>query len=304
MAEDGFEGVARTLCALPPEDFVAARDAAARTARAEGDKPLATRIGALRRPTVSAWLTNLLRQESPEVLEALVGLGAELRQAQADLDGEDLRRLAAQRHQLVAALTGQVRRLARHHGRTVERTTLTEVEETLTAALADEQAGAQVLSGLLTHPLRHVGFGPVVPGADAVAPRLRLALSSKDPGKKPARRGHTSEAADRRAEHKAAAEAAAREAEAARELARRVEAADHDLQQAGTELDAAEAAEAAAGARRDEATHRVRELRERLNDAERCVAERALDVRTAGKQLSHARAALAKAERRAEDVRR
>lgn len=286
MAEDSFEGIARTLCALPPENFVAARDAAVRTARAGGDRPLATRLGALRRPTVSAWLTNLLRQESPEVLEALVGLGAELRQAQAELDGDDLRRLAAQRHQLVAALTGQVRHLARRHHRTVDRTALTEVEETLTAALADEAAGAQVLSGRLERPLRHVGFG--MPGEGApdsgrrssggAAPRLQVATPPRA-----------------RAKDVKAAEAERRAAQQRAERRRAVEAADRAVEQAQQHLEEEQGRLTEAESARADATARVRELEDLLRDAQRCTAERELDVRSASGALDRADDVLAQA---------
>src|SRR5690606_1078829 len=48
--------VAAQLYALPPEQFVAARNGAAKQATG----PAARHIKALRRPTVSAWLVNLL----------------------------------------------------------------------------------------------------------------------------------------------------------------------------------------------------------------------------------------------------
>src|SRR2546430_16179668 len=53
------------LYELPPEKFIAARDEAADAARRAGDRATATAIGKLRRPTVAAWLVNLLARRAP-----------------------------------------------------------------------------------------------------------------------------------------------------------------------------------------------------------------------------------------------
>jgi len=55
-----LEQVADELYALAPAAFTAARDEQASQARASGDADLAGAIKKLRRPTVSAWLVNLL----------------------------------------------------------------------------------------------------------------------------------------------------------------------------------------------------------------------------------------------------
>ena len=101
---------AADLYQLPPEDFTAARDAAAAQARADGDRSAATGLKALRRPSVAAWLVNRLAASEAELLASLLALGPELARAQAAGSGEVLRELSAQRRSLVDAVTSRVRR--------------------------------------------------------------------------------------------------------------------------------------------------------------------------------------------------
>ena len=70
------------LYSLPPEQFVAARDEAVADARLAGDRLMATEIAALRRPTVAAWLVNVLVRQRPELVDELFELGESLRAAQ------------------------------------------------------------------------------------------------------------------------------------------------------------------------------------------------------------------------------
>src|SRR2546429_5055100 len=94
------------LYELPPEKFIAAREEAAEAARRAGDRATATAIGKLRRPTVAAWLVNLLSRRAPDLLGELLALGDALRTAQHDLRGDEMRELSIQRR---AAIGGLVR---------------------------------------------------------------------------------------------------------------------------------------------------------------------------------------------------
>lgn len=89
-----LDAVADELYGLRPEDFTAARAARVAAARTAGDRALAERIGKLRRPSLSAWASNLLVREQPEQIEPLLKLGEALRQAHQDLDGAQLRALS------------------------------------------------------------------------------------------------------------------------------------------------------------------------------------------------------------------
>lgn len=96
------------LYALPPEEFVSARNQAARSA---SDDAEATALRVLKKPTKAAALANLLAREDPDRAAALVDLGAGLREAQRNLDGDRLRSLSRQRRELVQELRKQVRTL-------------------------------------------------------------------------------------------------------------------------------------------------------------------------------------------------
>src|SRR4051794_14104075 len=56
------------LYAGPPEDFVAARDALAKSLRAQRDRAGATFVKSLRRPSPAAWALNQLHTAAPDVL--------------------------------------------------------------------------------------------------------------------------------------------------------------------------------------------------------------------------------------------
>ena len=222
------------LYALPPEEFTAARDAAARQAR-DQDRALAAALKALRRPTVPAWLVNVLVRREPALVGQLLELGAGLAEAQRAGQGDALRALGDQRRALVEAVTDRAVALG---GRPVTAAVRAEVAGTLEAALADGPSGAAVRSGRLTRALSYAGFGGV-DLADAVADALPDGVGAAAPGPGPDRGRATrqeevaeqevvAQAASERVEQavveQAAAEREASEREASeREAARRAQ---------------------------------------------------------------------------------
>lgn len=162
------------LYGLPPEEFIAARDAAAKQLKASGaPRELLSVVKGARRPTVAAWLLNTLARERADQVQPFLQLGEGLREAQATLQGDQLRALSRQRQQLIAALVREVRGLAGERGRRLSDAIVRELEETLDAALADPDAAAALASGRLVSGLEHVGFGatqssssPTTAGAD------------------------------------------------------------------------------------------------------------------------------------------
>jgi len=158
-------GVAAELYALAPEDFVASRDQRVKAARGEGDRALAAAISKLPKPTTVAWLLNLLVRDRPDQVRELIALGDALREAQQSLSGPQLRQLSRRRHDVIEAFTGMAVAPAQETGRPVTATLTTQVRETLTAAIADPEAGEALLSGRLTKGLSYVGLGDV--GGDA-----------------------------------------------------------------------------------------------------------------------------------------
>ncbi|MBO0691647.1 MAG: hypothetical protein J2P58_02010, partial [Acidimicrobiaceae bacterium] len=158
MAND-LDAVADSLYRLAPAEFVAARDAKAAEARAAGNRALAAEIKALRRPTQGAWMVNWLARERADDLGRLLKVGDALRLAQDQMAGDDLRALSRQRHAVVAALAADARRAAAEAGLAAGDAAIREVEETLSAALAETEAAATVRAGHLSTGLHYSGLG-------------------------------------------------------------------------------------------------------------------------------------------------
>jgi len=168
MAEATLLEIADQLYALPLADFTPRRDALAKEHKA--DKEISGAIKALRKPSMAAWVVNLLVRREPEQVEQVLAVGAALREAQANLDGDELRALTRQRRQVTAAITTQARGLAGQLGVKVTEAVAEQVEGTLTAAMVDEGAAAAVRSGLLVAALSATGVESVdVTAALAVA---------------------------------------------------------------------------------------------------------------------------------------
>lgn len=224
-----MDDVVRQLYVLPPEEFVAARDEAAHAAE---DPKRAAEIVRLRKPTVAAWLVNLLAIKRPEVLADLAALANSLRVAQRQLRGDELRRLSARRRAAVSSLVSEARKLAVEAKPTLARggnLPLAEVESTLQAALAEPEAAELVRSGRLLKAIEYAGFGEVP------RPQLRLITGGSAVQEAPPvdqRRAKRELAAARTAQSTAQAEldrAEVAERDGAGELAE-VEAALADLQ--------------------------------------------------------------------------
>jgi hypothetical protein len=262
------EDVADELYALPPEDFTAARAAAAKA-----DKTAAKEINTLRKPTVGAWLVNTLVRAEPDLLDQLLALGPALAEAQSAGKGAELRELSDQRRQLVAAVTDQAFEAADREPTAALRA---EVESTLEAALADPATADAVRTGRLTRALSYAGFGGVdLEGAVAVGPaRPAGKKSAAKPAKAPAKSAAKAAKPDR-SKDIAAAEARAQEAAGDLDDAvRACEQAQHDQdlaeaaeQQAAADVTAAEEALRAAREARTAAEQAARKARHRTEQA-------------------------------------
>lgn len=237
-----YDAVADELYALRPEEFTAARASAVAAARTAGDRELAERISILRKPSLAAWVSNLLVRSSPGEVEPLLRLGEGLRQAHHDLDGTQLRELSRQQHAIVRALSAQARQLATEAGHPIAEGVQREVESTLHAVLADPEAAQAWASGRLVKPLSAaVGFPAVAEGA--------VAESSKAQRRSPAA------AAPSRPDRKADGQQRKRAAQARR-----------DAQAAERELRALQDEAAAAGQAAQEAKQQVARLQRRVGE--------------------------------------
>jgi DNA repair exonuclease SbcCD ATPase subunit len=278
---DDLERIADELYGLPPEDFTAARDAAAKQAR---NKALRDAVKALRRPTVSAWLVNQLQREHADVLEQLLELGPALAEAQEKGAAAQLRALGEQRRDLIGAVTDTAVERA---GADVSSSTRTEVSATLEAALADPHSAEAVRSGRLVRALSFAGFGGVdLEGAVAVQPVTSRRPPQKTRPRKSAKR--TSDDAVARAERVAQDAAGVLDdaVRARREAERARAAADRTAEKAHGERQAAE--------------REAADLARQLADAEERVIRAARVAKDAGRQRDDASRA---AERATQSVR-
>jgi hypothetical protein len=166
MASVDVDEIADRLYALPPEEFTAARDAAAKGA---DSSDLRKAVKALRKPTAAAHEVNRIVRERPVDIDALLDVGERMRAAMGR-DATQVRLLTDERRNLVSSLIG----------RDLTAAVQEDVSATLEAATADPDLGAAVRSGRLVKPLRYAGFGTLPDLSDAVATKS-LKPAAKSP---------------------------------------------------------------------------------------------------------------------------
>ncbi len=265
------------LYAMPPEEFIAARNALATELKAAGDER-AAEVKALRRPSVAAWAVNSLAREEPTRLNELVEAGRAMRTAQGKLlkgrGAEDLEEAAGRRRRLVVELARRAGALLRDAGRPSSATLLDAVEATLLATATDEVAAKHVLHGRLEKELpTPAGFGGLIapgpadePPAAALAKKTRKATVAAAPS---ARERRERERARGRADE-AGVRAEEAEAEAGR-LREAATAAERAAAEAAREADRARRAADRARAAAERAANRAADLRERADRARAAV---------------------------------
>jgi hypothetical protein len=150
--------IASELYSRPLDEFTAARND-----RAKGldDKSLAKEVRALRKPSASAWLLNIMTVHRGDQLQQALQLGAAMREAQEQLDRSELKKLGTQRQQLISALVKDGIALSEALGHPASPAAALEVEQTLRAAMADVGAAAAVSTGRLIRPLEASGWEAV-----------------------------------------------------------------------------------------------------------------------------------------------
>jgi DNA repair exonuclease SbcCD ATPase subunit len=264
VAEELLE-IADELYALSLGDFTPARDAKVKELKGTD---LAPRVKALKKPSLAAWVVNLLvRQETGQV-EQVLTVGAALREAQAAMSGDELRALTRQRRQLTAAVTTRARALAREHGQKVTDAVADQVEATLTASMVDEGCAAAVRSGLLVGALSATGVDEVeLDKAVAVPEALGFQALARE-ADAPARPDlHVVPDPDR---DEKARTAAREQLDAAEE--RLAEAAE-SLETAASELAELEARSMQVQAEIDELKRRIAELEETADEVDDAISE-------------------------------
>ncbi len=243
---DRVKDIGDELYRLPPQAFVAARDGYVAEARNAGDRALADELAMLRRPTVSAWLVNLLALRRAADVARLLDLGETIRAAQGHTSGMQLRDLSAQRRKELGGLLSEAVALAAEAGESaVGKLHLSEAESTLTTAMVDDTAARLVQSGRVVKALAYSGFGQELMPGTVVSPARGSASNVVTSGGRAAAGATTDSGAASQPQGESSATEARRDAAQAR-------------------LDDALAGLAAASAEEQDAVQRAAELGSRL----------------------------------------
>jgi hypothetical protein len=283
-----FEEAADALYAAPAADFIATRNELAKQLKADGDQLGSTRLKAMRKPTVAAWVANLVARSLPDELDDLLALGDEFREATADLDGERLRDLTPKRHQMLDKLSKEATRLASDEGQKVSADVGQKLRETLDAALIDPAAGDALREGRLSSALRHVGFGVVDENGEPS--NVTPLTDERRQAARDRRKAQQAEAeADKESATARSKREAAERAEEEREAAERAEA----KQAFEDAVTAAQAAEA-----------KVEDLDNQLDDARETLAKTQELIKRLGAELDEARRVARDAQKHSREARK
>ncbi|MET3721086.1 hypothetical protein [Arthrobacter sp. UYEF21] len=318
MDDKALTAIALELYALPFDEFMAARTAAAKSAPAAGSgaaKELTAAVKALPKPSVAAWTVNMMAVHEPTVLARLADLGQRMRAAQASLNAASLRELARERRTLLAAAVETARSVAERQGRAISATIAADVEQTLRALTADEGAAAAVQSGMLVQVLSADGVDTVdldgavaVPGAVPVprTPALPTTVSPHSASEAEAEQHQRTTAAPAarlpadQPRLKAVRETPRPASPSALEKARAAWAEAKSAEEEATQF-AAERQNQLAEAASDvsELTRETRDLRARLKAAEEKLDSARKQLATAAAEAKQAARAAGKAQRSA-----
>jgi hypothetical protein len=131
------------LADLPPEDFVAARDALAKQLKAEGKVTDAAEVKKLKKPTVQAWIADQVRRHHDDAVDALraatAAVGAAQEAAITSGDRDALREATAGRKDALRDVGRAVEQVLARNGRPAAHKD--EILATIEAAVTAEVAG-------------------------------------------------------------------------------------------------------------------------------------------------------------------
>lgn len=257
--------IAEELYGLGLGEFTPARDARAKELKGTD---LAAPVRKLRKPSLAAWVVNLLVRRESEQVEQVLTLGAALREAQESMAGDELRALTRQRRQLTAAVTTTARAVARETGVKVTESVAEQVEATLTAAMVDADCAAAVRSGLLVGALAATGFDDAGPAGSVALPEA-LGFTARPQPAEPTARPELHVVPDPDADAKALAAAQERLTAADAEVA----AAEQALATAAGAVDDLRARELQVEAEIDEVRRRLADLEASAEEVEEDLAE-------------------------------
>jgi hypothetical protein len=244
----GLEEALDELLALPPEQFTAARNAAARALQKAGNREAADEVKAIPRPPLSLWALNVLAREQPEPIATFLAAAAELRKAYAS--GGDIRAATAPERVAEARVVAAGVKLIRASGKNASDSVTERMRETLRSAAADGAVASELQAGRLVRE-------PEAPSLDALLGSLPQ--SSERAHANAPERDRVAERDALREQIAGAKADAARAQSEARTAARTADEAQREWQRA-------QKAAAHAQEQSDAAAELLRDLRQRLED--------------------------------------
>jgi hypothetical protein len=177
----GAEAQIDALYELPLAEFTPARNQLAQKLRRDGDRERSDEVKRLQKPTVAAWTLNQLRRRRPEVVDALLDAGVQLRQAQERLLGEGergvLREAAAQERRFVEETVHAAEAMLRGSEQPVSAPLQRKLWETTHAAALDPALGELLRGGRLVEDRQISDLGLV---GDPVRPEPRSSSEQRE----------------------------------------------------------------------------------------------------------------------------
>lgn len=297
--DDGDEE--RALYQVPLDGFVDARKALATKLKKAGAKDAAARVGAIAKPSASAWATNRAVATAPDVYADLGSVGGELRAAMRDAlrgkgTGQDVAKHQAAQRDAIEALVAEGSRALTEAGSPPNDAVVARIRTNLTTIGTSGRWG-DAEPGCLSKDLAPLDVGALAELLELDEPAPRPAAKPAPAKPSPARIATRGPTADDGAARKRERE----EREARETKQRELEAAAADADDARVKSDAALVT---AIAKLDEAHSNASRLATRATEAteeavrvEALAREAAERMTAARRELDAANAALSRAKK-------
>jgi hypothetical protein len=150
----GLPGQALDLFGAPLDQFTSERNALADDLKARGLAAEAKYVRSLKKPTLSAWVTNQLARDRGPELARLLDVTDRIKEADTP---DEVRDATAERHRRVRELVDAAREILEESGHAAGAGTLQQVMRTLYAAHSDADR-ERLAQGTLERPLESSGF--------------------------------------------------------------------------------------------------------------------------------------------------
>ncbi len=189
-SKTGLNAEIRDLYRLPPEEFIAARNAlSARLRKEKRGDDAAEEVKGLPKPTPSAWAVNALFEHQEQKMDALLAAGKRARAAQREAvsgrGAESLREAIRLARGLADELRWEAAQILSQHGRAPNRTLVERIAANLQAIAFSPAAAEEASRGWLSRDLDPPGF-EVLAGLQ-VASASVVDLASRRPPPEPKR---------------------------------------------------------------------------------------------------------------------